>query len=131
MKRTAILLTVLCFFAVTFAHLAVAQQKSGPVEKAFNVAGNWDVTVRMPTGKVMEKWTIKQVGDKITATSKGPDGADMPVTGEIVTRIFFRVSQKASDTERLIRATINDNNSMDGSVTIGTAEHLWSATRSK
>jgi len=125
MKRTAILLTVLCFFAATFARPASPQK-----EKTFNVAGNWDVTVRLPSGHVAEKWTVKQAGDKITGTVKGPDG-DQTVAGEIVTKIFFRVSEKSGDTVKLIRATINDNNSMDGSITIGTDEHLWSATRSK
>ena len=123
MKRTVILLTVLCFFAATFARPALPQ-------KEFNVAGNWDVTLRLPTGHVAEKWTVQQVGDKITGTVKGPDG-DQTFAGEIVTRIFFRVTEKQGDTVKLIRATINDDNSMDGSITIGKNESLWSATRSK
>jgi len=125
MRRTAILLGVLCFFAATIALPASPQ-----TQKDFNVAGNWDVTVRLPSGHVAEKWTVKQDGDKITGAVKAPEG-DQTVAGEIVTRIFFRVSEKKGDTVKLIRATINDNNSMDGSITIGKDEYLWSATRSK
>ena len=41
---------------------------------------------------------------------------------------FFRVSVKFPDGDHLIRATA-DKGSMDGSITIGRGEHLWSAKR--
>ena len=122
MKRIPILLTVLCFGVLMFAQHAVAQ-------KPVNVSGNWDVITRMPTGNVTEKWTIHQDGDKITGTVKGAQG-DATVEGAMVDKIFFRVSVKAPDAESLIRATA-DKDSMDGSVTIGRAEYLWSAKRAK
>jgi len=122
MKRIPILLTVLCVFGLMLAQHTVAQ-------KAPNVSGNWDVITRMPSGNVSEKWTIRQDGEKITGTVKGPQG-DGTVEGAMVDKIFFRVSVKAPDTEHLIRATA-DKDSMDGSITIGRAEYLWSAKRAK
>jgi hypothetical protein len=122
MKRTPILLTVLCFFAVLFAQLAVAQ-------KAVNVTGNWDVTVKLPTGNVTEKWTVRQTGDKVTGTVKDAQG-ERPVEGAMVDKFFFRVTVKAADTDHLIRATAEED-SMDGSITIGRKEYLWSAKRAK
>jgi hypothetical protein len=122
MKRFSILLMGLCLFAVTFAQLAMAQ-------KAVNVTGNWDVTVKLPAGNVTEKWTVRQTGEKVTGTVKDAQG-ERPVEGALVDKIFFRVSVKVADSEQLIRATA-DENSMDGSITIGRKEYLWSARRSK
>jgi len=124
MKRTPILLTVVCFLVVALAQIALAQ-----AVKPVNVTGSWDVTTRLPTGNVNEKWTIRQDGEKITGTVKGPQG-EAPVEGAMVDKIFFRVSVKATDAEHLIRATA-EKDSMDGSITIGRAEYLWSAKRSK
>jgi hypothetical protein len=80
----------------------------------------------------MEKWTVKQAGDKVSGTAKGPDG-EAPIVGEIVTGgRFFRVQVQNGNVLKLIRASVSDDgNSMDGSCTIGTDEILWSATRSK
>jgi len=122
MKRTPILLTALCLFAITFAQLALAQ-------KPVNVTGNWDVSIRMPTGDVTEKWTIRQNGDKITGTAKSSQG-ELPVSGDMVSGVFFRVAVKAADMEHLIRATA-EKDAMDGSITIGRAEYLWFAKRSQ
>src|SRR6516165_2392261 len=39
-----------------------------------NVAGTWNVTVRMPGGAVKEQWTIQQKGTAVTGTAKGDHG---------------------------------------------------------
>ena len=122
MKKTPILLMALCFVAMKFAQPAVAQ-------KPVNVTGNWIVTVRMPNGNVTEKWTVCQVGNNITGMVKSPKG-DLPVTGEMVSGVFLRASFKEGEVEHLIRATA-EKDSMDGSITIGRSEYLWSAKRSQ
>lgn len=122
MKRTAILRTVICLFAVTFAQLASAQ-------KPVNVTGNWDVTTRMPTGNVTEKWTIRQNGVKVTGTVKSSQG-ELPVSGEMVSGVFLRAAVKAADMEHLVRATA-EKDAMDGSIKIGRGEYLWFAKRSQ
>jgi hypothetical protein len=124
MKRTSILITVLCLLGLTFTQFAQAQKPA-----MVNVTGNWDVTVKKPTGNVMEKWTVKQTGDKVTGTVKDAAG-EHPFDGEMVDKVFFRVSAKSADGEQLIRATA-DKDSMDGSITIGRAEFLWAAKRAK
>ena len=94
-----------------------------------NVAGKWNVTVRMPAGPVTEEWTIQQKGTTVTGTAKGQHGA-MPVMGTVEGE-FFRVSVKDGAKEVKIRATV-DGDSMDGSVTLGVGDsHLWFAKRAK
>ncbi len=122
MNKAPILLMALGFVVVTFAQLALAQ-------KPVNVTGNWDVTVRMPNGNVTEKWTVRQVGNKLTGTVKSA-GSELPVTGERVSGVFLRASFKEGEVEHLIRATA-EKDSMDGSITIGRSEYLWSAKRSQ
>lgn len=122
MKKTPILLMALCFVAMTFAQPALAQ-------KPVNVTGNWVVTVRMPNGNVTEKWIVRQVGNNVTGTVKSPQG-DLPVKGEMVSGVFLRASFKDGEVEHLIRATA-EKDSMDGSITIGRSEYLWSAKRSQ
>ena len=122
MKKTSILLMALCFVAMTFAQPALAQ-------KPVNVTGNWDVTVKMPNGNVTQKWTVRQVGNNVTGTVKSAQG-ERPVTGEMVSGVFLRASFKDGEVEHLIRATA-EKDSMDGSITIGRSEYLWSAKRSQ
>ena len=122
MKKTSTLLMALCFVAMTVAQPALAQ-------KPVNVTGNWDVTVKMPSGNVTEKWTIRQVGNKITGTVKSAVG-ESPVTGEMVSGVFLRVSFKEGEVEHLIRATA-EKDAIDGSTTIGRSEYLWSAKRTQ
>ena len=121
MKKASTLLMALCFVAMTFAQPALAQ-------KPVNVTGNWVVTVRMPNRNVTEKWTVRQVGNNVTGAVKSPQG-DLPITGEMVSGVFLRASFKDGDGEHLIRATA-EKDSMDGSITIGRSEYLWSAKRS-
>ena len=122
MNKAPILLMALGFVVVTFAQLALAQ-------KPVNVTGNWDVTVRMPNGNVTQQWTLRQTGNNVSGTVKSPKG-DLAIKGEMVSGVFLRASFKEGDVEHLIRATA-DKDAMDGSVTIGRSEYLWSAKRSQ
>ena len=63
MVRTAVFLVCVC--AVAWLQPTVSSQK------APSVAGQWDVTVRMPDRSMNERWTIQQKGTAITATAKG------------------------------------------------------------
>src|ERR1051326_807766 len=120
--KVPILVFVFCLILTTFAQAAIAQ-------KPVNVTGNWDVTVKTPSGNVTEKWTIRQAGNKVTGTVKTA-GGDSAITGEMVSGVFLRVSFKEGDIEHLIRATA-EKDAMDGSITIGRSEYLWSAKRTQ
>jgi hypothetical protein len=124
MKRAAISIAVLCLFVGTFAQVAKSQKKIP------NVAGNWESITRMPGGHdVTEQWVITQKGDKLTATVKTA-GGDKTAEGTIDEVGFFRVDIKDGDMLIKVRATL-DENSLDGSTTIGKDEHLWAAKRKK
>jgi hypothetical protein len=123
MKRTAILLGVLCFFAATFAQVASTQKIPG-------VAGKWTATTRMPDGIVTEEWTVQQKGDKVTGTVKATSG-QLPVSGTFSNAGFLRVDVKDGDKVYKVRATI-DGDELDGSITTGVGkEYLWQAKRTK
>jgi hypothetical protein len=97
-------------------------------EKAANVAGTWNVTVRMPGRTANETWTIQQRGNVVIGTAKA-DRGELPVTGTIE-GAFFRVALKDGDKQVKVRATV-DGDSMDGSITFGVGDaHLWFAKRS-
>jgi hypothetical protein len=120
--KTPILLFVFSLVLMTFVQIGSAQ-------KPVNVAGNWDVTIKMPKGNANEKWTLRQAGTKVTGTVKTASG-ESPVAGEMVSGVFLRVSFKEGEVEHLIRATA-EKDSMDGSITIGRSEYLWSAKRTQ
>jgi hypothetical protein len=93
-----------------------------------NVAGKWNVTVRMPGGPVSEEWTIHQKGTAVTGTAKGQRGGELPISGTIE-GTFFRVSVKDGQKEYKVRATV-DGDAMDGSITLGVGDaRLWFAKR--
>jgi hypothetical protein len=124
MKRAAISIAVLCLFVGTFAQVAKSQKKIP------NVAGNWDSITRMPDKHdVTEQWVITQKADKLMATIKTANG-DKMAEGTIDDVGFFRVDIKDGDAIIKVRATL-DQDSLDGSITIGKDEHLWSAKRKK
>ena len=121
MKRTAVVLSLMCVVAVTFQPAATAQKAAG-------VAGAWDVTVRMPDRSMSERWTIQQKGNAITATAKGE--RELAVSGSI-DGAFLRVTVMDGDKQYKVRATV-DGNEMDGSITYATGkEYLWIARRPK
>jgi hypothetical protein len=123
MKRAAIIaLAVLCCSVMAFAQGATSK-------KLPSVAGNWDVTVKLPGANQSEQWTIQQTGDKVTGTAKGSRG-ELKFEGTIDDVGFFRVDMKDGDTVIKVRATL-DVNDLDGSITIGKDEHLWAAKRKK
>lgn len=96
-------------------------------QKPANVAGDWNVTIRMPNGPIAEEWTVQQKGTVVTGTAKTQHG-QLPVAGTIE-GAFFRVAVKDGDKEYKVRATV-DGASMDGSVTVGVGDaHLWFAKR--
>jgi len=122
MRRTAIHIAILCFLVVLFAQASSALQFA-------NVAGKWDVTIRMPDKNVSEQWTIQQDrAGNVTATVKTA-GTELKVKGE-VNAVIVRFDYKVGEMEHKIRATV-DGNEMDGSVTMAKKEYVWSAKRSK
>jgi hypothetical protein len=120
MKRTAVVLSLVCVLAVTFQRVVSTQKPAG-------IAGKWNVTVRMPDRSMSEEWTIQQKGSAITATAKGERG-ELPVSGSI-DGAFLRVSVKDGDKQYKVRATV-DGDAMDGSVTYAVGkEYLWHAKK--
>jgi hypothetical protein len=107
---------------------ASAFQTIAAYQSPANVAGNWDITVRMPAGPVSEHWTIQQKGTTVTGMAKGERG-ELPVSGTIE-GAFFRVTVRDGEKEYKVRATV-DGAAMDGSITLGVGDaHLWFAKRS-
>ena len=121
MKRALVLSAVLSFFAV------LGGQASA--QKIANLAGSWAAITRMPDRNINEQWTIQQTGDKLTGTVKSDHG-EIPFAGTIDDAGFIRVDVMAGDMMYKVRATL-DNDSMDGSITIGNKEYIWSAKRSQ
>ena len=76
----------------------------------------------------MEKWSFQQEGGKVTGTAKG-DRGELAVTGTFESA-FLRVDEKDGDMLYKVRATY-DSDSLDGSITMGKNEYLWSAKRVK
>jgi hypothetical protein len=121
MKKTAMFLAVLGFFGLMSAQIASTQDNA-------NVNGTWDVTIRMPDKNVIEKWSFKEDGAKVTGTAKS-DRGELPVSGTFESA-FLRVDEKDGDMLYKIRATF-DTDTLDGSITMGKNEYLWSAKRVK
>jgi hypothetical protein len=115
-------LAALCVLAVSFAHVASAQEIA-------NIAGKWDVTVRIAGQNVSEQWTIQQDGGDFKATIKGPNG-ELKVTGEVNSIAFRSDFKDSGGMDNKVRASVFGD-VMNGSITIGKKEYLWSAKRSK
>jgi hypothetical protein len=123
MKSVGILLSALLICGL--APIAYSQK-----DKAPSVSGVWAVTIRMPDTSQTETWTLKQLGEKVTGTSKG-GSADGTISGSFDKAGYLRVDQKVGDTTYKVRATM-DADSMDGSITVAVAkEYLWQAKRTK
>jgi hypothetical protein len=122
MKRTLICGALLCFFAALVGQQASAQ-------KTANLTGSWAAVTRMPDRNINEQWTIQQSGDKLTGKVKTEQG-ELPFVGTIDSAGFIRIEVTAGDMVYKVRATL-DNDSMDGSITIGNKEHIWAAKKSK
>jgi len=63
MKRNSVLLATICVLTLAFAMVTGAQ---APVK----VSGIWDITM----GKIVRTLTLKQDGNKVTGSIKGPAG---------------------------------------------------------
>jgi hypothetical protein len=112
---------------ITTAVLLLASGLFAADQKPANVTGEWDITVRMPSGPVSEHWIIQQKGTSVTAAAKTAHG-ELPVEGTIQ-GAFFRVTVKDGAKEYKVRATV-DGAAMDGSITMGVGDsHLWFAKR--
>ena len=112
---------------LTCTALAGAIRMIGANQPNANVAGMWNVTIRMPGHNVTEQWTVQQKGTIVTGIAKGDKG-EMAVSGTIE-GAFFRVGEKEGDKQYKVRATV-DGNEMDGSITMGVGDaHLWFAKR--
>jgi hypothetical protein len=121
MARTLLVLSFVCILAMTLRDVSA--------QKTVNVAGKWDVIIRMPDRTENEQWTIEQKGTAVTATAKAARG-DLPASGTI-DGAFFRVTIRNSNDQYKVRATV-DGDAMDGSITMGRGtEYLWQAKRSK
>jgi len=121
MTRTAIAI-------VLAGVLAGFAQATAWAQPAANVAGRWEITIRMPDRSVTEQWTVQQKGKAITATAKAE--RELPVVGSI-DGAFLRVTVTDGKQEYKVRATV-DGDAMDGSITYGPGkEYLWHAKRPK
>ena len=112
--------------AVLFLVAVLAVQQAS-AQKIANVAGTWVAVTKMPDRNINEQWTIQQSGDKLTGTVKSDHG-ELSFTGTIDDVGFFRVDIKDGDMLYKVRATL-DNDSLDGSITMGNKEHIWSAKK--
>jgi len=121
MKRANLAVAIGILALLPLPRVASAQQPS-------SVAGQWDVTIRMPDKTTAERWTIQQKGKAVTATAKGE--REMRATGS-VDGAFMRVTVIDSDKQYKVRATV-DGDAMDGSITYAPGkEYLWHAKRKK
>lgn len=111
----------LCVLTLLVTQAASAQKNS-------NVAGSWTTVTKMPDRNITEQWSIQQTGDMVMGTIKSEQG-ELPFMGTIDDAGFMRVDFKAGEVVYKIRATL-DNDSMDGSITIGKKEYIWTAKRS-
>ena len=122
MKKTQLFGLLLCLFALIAVRQAFAQ-------KIANIAGNWSTITKMADRNVREQWTIQQSGSQLSGTVKSDHG-ELSFTGTIDDVGFFRVDVKDGDVVYKVRATL-DNDSLDGSITMGAKEHIWSAKKLK
>ena len=120
--RIAIRFAILCCVLTLLAQAAFSQQTA-------NVTGKWDVTVRMPDKNVTEQWMITQDKSGNVAATVKTAGGELKVTGE-VNNVILRFDYKVGEMEHKIRVTV-DKDEMDGSVTMGKKEYVWSAKRAK
>jgi phage-related tail fiber protein len=114
MKRNAILLTVLCFFAVTFARVAAAQDTS-------KIAGNWTATIHTTDKTMTEQWMIKQDGAKISGTIKNDKG-ELPLSGTLDGSVIRAL---VTDGDNHYQVHLNvDGTDADGTIRMGKNEFL-------
>ena len=125
MKRNAILLTVLCLFAVTFAGVAAAQVLTATTAK---VAGNWTATIHTTDKTMTEQWMIKQDGVKVTGTVKNDKG-ELPLTGTVEGSVIRAL---VTDGDNHYQVHLNvDGADADGTIRMGKNEFLIMLKKAK
>ena len=120
MKRNAILVAMMCLFAVAFARVASAQETK-------NINGNWTATIHAPDKTTTQQWMIKQDSGKITGTAKGDK--EMPLSGTMEGNIF-RGLMTDGDQHYQVHLTL-DGEDMDGTIRMGKNEYLLMLKRAK
>jgi hypothetical protein len=119
--RSLVIALSICFV------LGAQLRRLGAEQKPTTVAGQWNVTIRMPGRTVSEQWIIRQKGAAVTGTTKTEHG-EFPVSGT-VEGAFFRVTVQDGRKQYKVRATV-DGDAMDGSITLGVGDaRLWFAKR--
>ena len=127
MKKNAILLASLCFFAMGFAWGASAQE----VTAAPNIVGDWEVTIHRSKadGNLEQQWTIKQDGSNMSGMVKS-GGNDLTMSVKL-TGLIFRGTITDGDMHYVANASVSSaGDTMDGTIRMGTHEYLLSAKRS-
>jgi len=107
MKLATSSLFVLLFVATAFAQTP-------------NVTGSWDATLTSPQGTFEVPLTLKQDGEKVTGTAKGPN-AELPIEGTQVGANFkAKYTINFQGTDLLITLTaVLDGNGLKGSADYG------------
>jgi hypothetical protein len=127
MKRNAIIIASLCFFAMSLTWGARAQE----VTASPNIVGSWDTTIHRSKadGNLEQQWTIKQDGANMSGIVKS-GGSDLSMAVKL-TGLIFRGTITEGDMHYVVNASVSaDGTTMDGTIRMGTHEYLLSAKRS-
>ncbi len=126
MKRSALILAVLCGLVLCLAVAAAAQDKDA------NVAGTWEMSMQGPRGTMTQTLTLEQTGKDLKGTLKGMRG-ESPVEGTVDgNKINFTVKRQTPNGERTIPYTGTvDGDNIKGTVKFGENDVEWTAKRSK
>ena len=146
MKRNAILLAVVCFFAVAFARVAAAQKVNvdAPITDAnANIAGTYSAVMHIPVDPhhfdsktpqaekiVQVQWAFKQDGAKITGTEK-TDKGELPFAGTVQGNAIRGVVTDG-DQRYTVHLTVDPSDgTMAGSIRMGAREYLLKMSKAK
>jgi hypothetical protein len=110
-----------------FVVLTVAMLSAWLLAAAFHVAGNWEMTMDSPHGKLTGPLTLQQDGTKITGTYETEHTGKLTINGRVDgEKITFTMEVPAG------QMTINFEGAKDGDKLSGTTKPLngeWSAVR--
>jgi len=124
MKRSCMLVAVLCFVVFSLAHIASAQD--------VKVAGSWDLSAPGRDGNmVTQTLTLQQDGSKLKGTLKGQRG-EAPVTGTVSgNSISFSVTRTTPNGDMKIDYTGTvSGDAMKGTLAVMGNSVDWTAKRS-
>src|SRR6185436_5039055 len=111
MKRTTILLAVLCFFAITFGRPAASQ-----TAKPFDITGKWTATIHTTDKTVTETWDITHDGNKLMGKAKTQTG-EGALSGTIDGNIVRALVREGAQNHQ-VHLTV-DGDDMDGTIRMG------------